>query len=691
MNNTLSANFVSGQQKIAPHHQQRLACIYLRQSSPGQVRENKEGLVNQYQLVERARQLGWLEPNICIIDADLGLSAKSSERRLGFQELVSMTSLGQVGIIFGYEVSRLARNNADWYHLLDIAGHRNTLVGDQDGVYDPNHINDRLLLGLKGAISEFELHSIRLRMDAGRLSKLKRGEYRLPLPTGYVRLKGDVVVKDPDEQVRLVVQLVFDKFQELGSVSKVTRYLRKNNILLPRRQNAGVQQGEVLWKTPAHSAIHAMLKNPAYAGTFTFARKNKSPDQWHVHHNLYPAYLSWEQFLAHQETLRQNFTHFDQHRQGAQGPAREGAALLQGLVWCGCCGGRLHVRYTKTAQYVCSHLPFSAEKGSCLHTVAHKVDEAVCHAFFQAIQPAQLDALQAWLDHQQQEQATLDQQWRQKLERSRYQAALAERRYRAVDPDNRLVAATLEQQWEQQLQACHLVQTDYDAFSRQCQSPPLLTPELRSQFEHIGDTLPALWPKLPNEQKKLLLRSLIAQVILAPKPQEIGKASLEVKLVWRSGHFSLLALDRHNHPFWHQLPSYPAMLERIHALWQQGCSDKQIAQQLHDEGFPAYYQNAKLSWYNIRSLRLSQGWSVRPKASQTPPLINGCYIPRGLAIACHTDKDWILRRIYDRLIDPTLVSRHPQQRTHLIRAFPELIDKLTLLAAQSIRKPRKPV
>lgn len=688
MNPTLAANLVSGQQKIAPHHQQRLACIYLRQSSPGQVRDNKESLVNQTQLAERARELGWLKSNIRLIDADLGLSAKSSQGRLGFQELVSMTSLGQVGIIFGYEVSRLARNNADWYHLLDIAGHRQTLVADQDGVYDPNHINDRLLLGLKGAISEFELHSIRLRMDAGRMNKIKRGEYRLPLPTGYVRLKGGVVTQDPDAQVRLVVQMVFDKFQELGSVSRVTRYFRKQNILLPRRQIGGLQHGELLWKAATHSAIHSMLRNPAYAGTFTFGRRNKPLLEWqYVYHNLYPPYLTWEQFVANQDTLRQNFTHFDQVRQAAQGAAREGAALLQGMVWCGTCGGRLHVRYTHHPKYVCTHLPTTAQKGSCLHTVTDKIDALVTQAFLQAIQPAQLDALQALLAQQLHDQAQLDQQWQQRLERVRYEAALTQRRYRAVDPDNRLVAATLEQEWEQQLQALHLTQADYDAFRRHCQAPPTISPELQAQFQHICDTLPTLWPQLPNDQKKLLLRSLIAQVILTPTDD----LHLEVKLVWLSGHCSLLTLDRTANLAWVDLPHYPQLLARIHTLWQQGIDDRQIADLLHAEGLTAFSKQRPLSWYTIRNLRLKQGWSVRPKASQLPPLINGAYTPRGLALACHTDKAWIMRRLRDGTIDPALISRHPHLRCHLIQASPELIDKLTHLAAQVIRKPHKRV
>lgn len=703
MNDSSTTLLMHGSQKIRSSHHMRLACIYIRQSSPSQVRDNKESQINQYRLVESAQALGWSATTIQIIDADLGISGRNAEGRLGFQDLINQVSLGKVGIIFGYEVSRLARNNADWYHLLNIAALHQTLVADNDGIYDPNLPNDRLLLGLKGAMSEFELHSIRQRMDAGRINKIKRGEYRQPLPTGYLRLKEGTVVKDPDQQVRQVIEVIFAQFAEYGSVSKVTRYLRKHNILLPRRQYGGLQHGELLWKPPAYSALHAILTNPAYAGAFAHGRSQVDPaqhfsskqehgrvrkpiEEWvHLQQNVYPAYIAWEQFLANQERIHQNYVQYDKNRQGPQGAAREGKALLQGLVWCGLCGGRLCVRYTQTAKYACEHLPKNADQGSCLHTVAYKVDEVVVNAFFQAIQPAQLDVLAALLTHHQQEQQQLERLWHQRLERARYDAALTERRYRTVDPDNRLVAATLERQWEEQLRLFQETQTAYDDFRCQQTSAPPLSPQLQTQFRQLCDTLPTLWPQLPNDHKKLLLRSLIAQVILtSTEPNQ-----LEVKIVWVSGHYSCLTLQRSAAPQWAELRHYPQLLERIHQLWQQGLDDQEIANQLNAEGFSAYYINSSLSCYNVRNLRLKQGWSVRPAADQIPPIINGCYTPRGLAIACNTTKTWIMNRIHDRTIDPALVSRHPHQNCQLIQASPELIEQLRLLAANTKRRNRK--
>lgn len=301
-------NFVSG--KIAERHLQRLAYVYVRQSSPKQVLHHRESQVNQYQLVQRAESLGWSPERIQVIDTDQGMSGQESASRNGFQELVTEVSLGHVGIIFGYEVSRLARNNGDWYHLLDLSAVFGTLIADCDGVYDPRLYNDRLLLGLKGTMSEAELHLLRQRLDAGRMSQVKRGEYRQHLPTGLVRQPDGTVIKDPDEQVRHVIELLFSTFVELGSCQKVLRYLKQAGILLPRHQTAGLHKGEMLWKPPSEAAIYDIIRNPAYAGAFAYGRKQSDPtrripgrpaagrikqpmDKWlHLQQGVYPAYIS---------------------------------------------------------------------------------------------------------------------------------------------------------------------------------------------------------------------------------------------------------------------------------------------------------------------------------------------------------------------------------------------------------------
>jgi len=380
------------QHRITEHHLQRLAYVYIRQSTPKQVLHNQESQLNQYQLVRRAENLGWKQERVRVIDADQGTSARESKSRNGFQELVAEVSLGHVGIIFGYEVSRLARNNGDWYHLLDLSAVFGTLIADCDGVYDPRLYNDRLLLGLKGTMSEAELHLLRQRLDAGRMSQVRRGEYRQLLPTGLVRLPDGTVIKDPDDQVRHVMELIFVRFDELGSCRKVLSWLRGENILLPRRQTAGLHKGELLWKPPSYSVIYKILSNPTYAGAFAYGRRQLDPTkhipgrpstgrlrkpigEWvHLQQDVYPAYISWEQYLANQERLRQNAMRFNQRTQRAQGAAGKGAALLQGLATCGVCGCIMRSAYKHTPRYFCNGLTKRFAEDSCMSLHAPSID-----------------------------------------------------------------------------------------------------------------------------------------------------------------------------------------------------------------------------------------------------------------------------------------------------------------------------
>lgn len=529
-----------------------------------------------------------------------------------------------------------------------------------------------------------------------------RAEYRQPLPTGLVRERDNEVYKDPDQQVQSTIQLILDKFAELGSCSKVFRYCLHNQILIPRRQTGGAFHGEILWKEPSYSTVNSIMKNPAYAGAFAHGRtqvdrvkrqafgspgsgmKARPMDEWiHLQQDVYPAYISWEQYLANQEKLAQNAATFNKAMQAAQGAAREGKALLQGLVRCGCCGYRMHIRYRNRPAYTCSQLYDTYGRKSCLFVAAPKIDEIIVQAFFEAIQPAQLDALAALLDRQQQDHAKLEYQWQQRLQRAEYEAQRAERQYSQADPENRLVTASLEKRWEEKLSALHETQREYAHFQQQ-QATPGISHQLQQQFQHISDTLPALWPELSYPDQKELLRSLIAKVILTPK----DKTTIEVKIVWLSGHYTLLAADR---PFqkWEEVPFYPQLLERIHRLWEQGVSDEQMADILNAELFTSM-DGASLTRVVVRNLRLKQGWTVRPAGTQTPPKVDGKFTARGLAIECGTDKEWIRRQIFRGSIPSEVVTRHPHQRCYLIDASDQLIEQLRAKATTRKRyKKRK--
>lgn len=680
---------IVGHHKIKGEHLQRWACIYIRQSTMKQVHSHRESQVNQYHLVQRAEALGWNRQRIRVIDADQGLSGQGSEYRQGFKELVAEVSLGHVGIVFGYDVSRLARNNSDWYHLLDLAAVFDTLIADNDGLYDPRLYNDRLLLGLKGTMSEAELHLLRQRLDAGRLSKIRRGEYRQNLPTGLVRLPDGTVVKDPDDQIRHTIELMFTQFEKLGSCRQVLRYLAEQNILLPRRQTAGLYKGELLWKRPTDEAVYEILCNPAYAGAFVYGRKQVDPTrqqpgrratgriprpmaEWiHVHQDVYPAYIPWAQYLANQERLHQNAMRYGKQNQRAQGAAREGTALLQGLATCGCCGRGMRVAYKHTPRYYCAALVKEFGQSSCMSLHGPSIDQVVVQAFFDAIRPSQLDALEVLLTEQQAERQRLEQQWQERLKRVQYQVHLAERQYGAVDPENRLVAAELERRWEERLREFQTTQEAFEQF-QQPPSPSELSAELRRQFHHISETLPEVWPSLATAQKKELLRSLIARVILKREAPD----RIEVRIVWISGHYSL-AYARPPIHRQQDVSGYDEMVERIRVLCQQGLTDQHIAERLTTEGFRSA-RALDISPTTVLKLRMKQGWQLLRAQSRNALSLQGHLTARGLAARLGVERSWVYRRIHNGVVDPSYVTRHPQG-VWLIKDDPDLIHQLRQL------------
>ena len=605
---------------IQPHHLQRRAVIYVRQSSPSQVLNNRESTRLQYALRTRASERGWHERDIRVIDADLGLTGSSAVGRPGFQELVAQVSLGQVGIIFAYDVTRLARNCTDWYQLLDLCGHCQCLVGDQDGIYDPATANGRLILGLKGLISELELHTIRARLLAGSISKAQRGELAIPLPTGLVRLESGQVVKDPNREIQERIALVFRTLLEKKSLPKVMRHLREHRLKIPRRD----QWGDLHWKNATCCAISDMVHNPAYAGVYAWGRtrwlkskntgrKQQVPlprEQWRVClRDRYPAYISWEEFERIEAMLRDNYAEY--RRQQTRGVPREGKGLLQGIAYCGECGHKLVVQYKQGTQYLCNFFKRLVGEPLCQRLPGDALEDQVAGWFFEALSAAEIDLSARVLAEG---DGTRDQVLaarRQEVERLRYQARLADRQFQRSDPDNRLVTAELERRWEESLRACQ--EAEEQLREEETHAPCLAIPaDLLEQLKDVGPHLPHLWQEklLTTAQKKALLRSLIDKVVLL----RVATDKVRVRVVWRGGASTTTDV-RVTVSSYSRLSDAKEINDTILRLVRAGQTDEEIAAALTANGHRAPNLNV-INAAAVRKLRLDNRLLRFPKKSQ---------------------------------------------------------------------------
>jgi DNA invertase Pin-like site-specific DNA recombinase len=535
--------------KIGPSHLQRAAFVYIRQSSASQVEHNKESTQRQYALAQRASVLGWHERQVSVVDEDLGLSGASTSGRSGFARMTAEVALGHVGIILGLEVSRLARNNSDWYRLLDLCTMTDTLIGDADGVYNPALFNDRLLLGLKGTMSEAELHTLRARLDGGIRNKAARGELRRGLPTGLVWGEAEGEVKlHPDEAVVGALQAVFDRFSEFGSARRVWLWFRAEQLSFPLQMHHTEQ---IRWVAPTYTAIYNVLSNPVYAGAYCYGktrqeryvdehgtlrtRLRRLPQaQWAVlireHHE---GYIDWATYEANQSRLGANIK---PRPHEAGGAVREGTALLQGLASCGHCGRRLKTHYRGTNQtpgYHCSNKGIENGRGVyCLNVGGVQIDAAVAEAFLQAVEPAGLEAAVRAAERLEADHDAALAQWRLTVERAHYAAQRAERRYHAVDPENRLVARGLEAQWEKLLH--ELEQAQHELARREQLRPRTLSAEERRSLLALGQDLQRLWhaPSLTVRDHKQLLRTLLEEVSITVHREQYRA---QLKLRWRGG------------------------------------------------------------------------------------------------------------------------------------------------------------
>ena len=583
--------------KIQSEHLERQALIYIRQSTLAQVTGNIGSKARQYDLVQRAIDLGWLREQIVVIDQDQGLSGASAVGRDGFQRLVAEVGLDHAGAVFSLEASRLARSCSDWYRLLEICALTNALVIDEEGVYDPSQYNDRLLLGFKGTMSEAELHWLRSRLLGGKLKKAEKGQLRLPLPTGLVYDTTGKVAFDPDEQVQQVVLLVFDLFDELQSAMAVVRYFKTHCLLFPTRLRGGSRKGELVWKPLGQRRVLSVLHNPTYAGAYAYGRtqsrrqalpgetrlvekrtQRPNPDDWRILLlDAHPGYITWEQYLRNQQHLDDNRTFRSEDRRGA---VREGTALLQGIVLCGCCGRRMTIRYLDdgvTPVYKCQQAYHQFAEPTCQTIRGDGVDTAVTQLFLEAMRPAQLTVSIAALEQIEARTQQIDHQWQLRIERARYDADLAKRRFFAIDPDNRLVARNLERDWNERLVEIDHLEREYTSLLRPASL--VASPDERQRILALAQDLSMVWHASTTTyaERKQLLRFLIKDVTLTKR-----KNTIHIGVRWQTGALNELDVSRPKCTFEIYRTS-PATIERIRELAPTH-TDRQIATLLNQEG-----------------------------------------------------------------------------------------------------------
>jgi DNA invertase Pin-like site-specific DNA recombinase len=516
-------------QQITVRHLQRLACLYVRQSTLQQVFVNTESTARQYALRERAVALGWPAERILIIDQDLGQSGASAADRAGFQRLVAEVGLGKVGLVLGLEVSRLARSSSDWHHLLEICALTGTLILDEDGLYDPATFNDRLLLGLKGTMSEAELYVLRARLQGGILNKARRAALKLHLPIGFCYTEDDRIVLDPDRQVQDTLRLLFRTFRRTGSASATVRAFRQAQVPFPRRVRSGPHQGELVWGELQHHDVLRILHNPCYAGAFAFGRTRTSKtidgkihiatlprEEWQVViREAHAGYITWEEYDAHVAQLAANRQAYTPQRLH---PPREGPALLQGLVLCGSCGERMTVRYHQRGgqrivpDYLCQRAGIARGTLPCQRVPGRDLDTAIAQVLVEVVTPDTIAATLAVQDDMVARAAEAARLRQLQVERAQYEAELAQRRYLRVDPDNRLVADILEAEWNTKLRALAAARETAEQHRQQDQAR--LSATEREAILELPRAFARFWsdPHTPARERKRLVRLLIEDV-----------------------------------------------------------------------------------------------------------------------------------------------------------------------------------
>jgi DNA invertase Pin-like site-specific DNA recombinase len=635
-------------QKITADHLRRDAFLYVRQSSLRQVFENTESTKRQYALRERAVSLGWPIERIHVIDSDLGLSGASAQHRDGFQHLVSEVAIGHAGIILGLEVSRLARNNADWHRLIELAALTHTLILDEDGIYDPAYFNDRMLLGLKGTMSEAELHVLKARLQGGIRNKARRGELEVPLPVGLIYHPNGSVVVDPDQQIEASLRLLFETYRQTHSASMVVRRFRREGWVFPRRVQRGIGKGDVHWGELNTSRVLQILHNPRYAGAYVYGRTRtgRKADltstqlkldraDWQVLiHNAHTGYIAWDEFERNQVTLRQSASSFGLHARGTT--PREGLGLLQGRVICGLCGKRMRVRYQRVSStiepyYVCQEAAVRRADRSCQSIRGLAVDEAINALLLETVGPAAIEVALAVEDEIAGRIEQANAMRAKQLQRARYEAELARRRYMNVDPANRMVADALEADWNDHLRRLDALQLEHDRQRQTDQS--LLGGETRIRIRALAKDFAVIWNDRRVEpiERKRILRLLIEDVTLI----KADKVTIHVR--FRGGTTTSLTIDKPR-PMALVRKTQPEVVETISALLET-YTDQEVAARLNALGY-TNWQGQAFTARKVALVRTTYGLPSRFERLRSRGMLTGHELATQLQVSQTTIHQW---------------------------------------------------
>jgi DNA invertase Pin-like site-specific DNA recombinase len=634
--------------KVTARHLQRNAYLYVRQSTLRQVLENSESTKRQYALRERAVALGWPIERVVVIDHDLGQSGASAADREGFQQLVSDVSLGRAGIVLGLEVSRLARNCSDWHHLLEICALRNTLILDEDGLYDPSLFNDRLLLGMKGTFSEAELHVLRARLRGGILNKARRGELKTPLPVGFAYDPQNRVVLDPDRQVQQALRTFFATFEQTGTACATVKHFHDHGLLFPRRLRRGVRRGELLWVNLVHSRALQVLHNPRYAGAFFHGRTHMAPggdgrmrqqklplEDWHtLLPSAHDGYITWDQYQRNQKRLRENAQAQGLDRR--QSPPGEGPALLQGLVLCGVCGQRMTVRYHArkaglNPSYVCQRDGIERAQRICQSISGGSIDAAIGDLLVEMMTPVTLEVALAVQHELQQRLDDADRLRQRQVERARYEADLAQRRYLLVDPNNRLVADALEADWNDKLRT--LTQAQDNCAKQKQADRTLLDDESRRQILALATDFPQLWRDLrtSDRERKRIVRLLVEDVTLSK-----GK-SITARIRFKGGATQTRIVSAPQ-PSWKTWLTSPEVIAEVDRLLDQH-TEREIAAVLN-AGHRLSGKGGSFTRNLVARLRRDYHLKTRFDRLRAAGMLTAAEVAKQLGVCTSTVHDW---------------------------------------------------